>query len=107
VKLDHRPTLADLQHYVTELEETRGFSDQSVRDKCLLLGEELGELFRAVRRAEGLKVDPTSRTADVADELADCLIYLCAIANRYGIDLEAAFRAKEAKNCERTWKVEQ
>jgi NTP pyrophosphatase (non-canonical NTP hydrolase) len=39
--------------------------------------------------------------------LADCLIYLCAIANRYGIDLEAAFRAKEAKNRERTWKVEQ
>jgi NTP pyrophosphatase (non-canonical NTP hydrolase) len=107
VNLDHRPTLADLQRYVTELEETRGFSDQSARDKCLLLGEELGELFRAVRRAEGLKVDPASRAVEVADELADCLIYLCAIANRYGIDLEAAFRAKEAKNRERTWKVEQ
>jgi len=103
VNLDPRPTLSDLQCYVTELEAERGFSDQSARDKCLLLGEELGELFRAVRRAEGLKVDPTSRAADVADELADCLIYLCAIANRYGVDLEAAFRAKEAKNRERTW----
>ena len=66
----------------------------------------MGELFRAVRRAEGLKVDPASRAADVADELADCLIYLCAIANRYGIDLEAAFCAKEAKNRERTWAAE-
>jgi NTP pyrophosphatase (non-canonical NTP hydrolase) len=107
MNLAPRPTLADVQRYVADLERGRGFDDQSARDKCLLLGEELGELFRAVRRAEGLKVDPTSRAADVADELADCLIYLCAIANRYGIDLEAAFRAKEAKNRERTWKVEQ
>jgi NTP pyrophosphatase (non-canonical NTP hydrolase) len=106
VNLAPRPTLADLQDYVADLERDRGFDDQTARDKCLLLGEELGELFRAVRRAEGLKVDPASRAADVADELADCLIYLCAIANRYGIDLEAAFRAKEAKNRERTWKVE-
>jgi NTP pyrophosphatase (non-canonical NTP hydrolase) len=106
VNLAPRPTLADLQDYVADLERDRGFDDQTARDKCLLLGEELGELFRAVRRAEGLKVDPASRAADVADELADCLIYLCAIANRYGIDLEAAFRAKEAKNRERTWRVE-
>ena len=97
------PRLSDLQRYVAELERERGFDDQTARDKCLLLGEEVGELFRAVRRAEGLKVDPTSRTADVADELADCLIYLCAIANRYGVDLEAAFRAKEVKNHDRTW----
>ncbi len=103
MKLNERPTLADLQRYVVELERERGFSDQSARDKCLLLGEELGELFRAVRRAEGLNVDPVSRTADVAEELADCLIYLCAIANRYGVDLEAAFRTKEARNAERTW----
>jgi NTP pyrophosphatase (non-canonical NTP hydrolase) len=105
VNLEQRPTLAELQRYVAELERERGFSDQSGRDKCLLLGEELGELFRAVRRAEGLKVDPASRAADVGDELADCLIYLCAIANRYGVDLEAAFRSKEARNAARTWTV--
>ncbi|MCX6099965.1 MAG: pyrophosphohydrolase [Candidatus Bipolaricaulota bacterium] len=74
-----RGTLADFQRYVAELERERGFDDQTARDKCLLLGEEVGELFRAVRRAEG------------------------AIANRYGVDLEAAFRAKEAKNRERAW----
>jgi NTP pyrophosphatase (non-canonical NTP hydrolase) len=101
--LRSEPVLADLQRYVAELERERGFESQSARDKCLLLGEELGELFRAVRRAEGLKVDPLSRPADIADELADCLIYLCAIANRYGIDLEGAFRTKELKNEGRTW----
>ncbi len=101
--LPKHPRLADLQRYVVELERERGFDAQSALDKCLLLGEELGELFRAVRRAEGLKVDPASRVADVSDELADCLIYLCAIANRYGLDLEMSFRAKETKNEARTW----
>ncbi len=101
--LGRDPVLSDLQHYVADLETERGFEGQSARDKCLLLGEELGELFRAVRRSEGLNVDLASRHAEVADELADCLIYLCAIANRYGVDLEAAFRAKEEKNRERSW----
>ncbi len=104
--LGKAPRLGDLQRYVTELEFERGFDTQTARDKCLLLGEEVGELFRAVRRAEGLAVDPTSRPAEVDDELADCLIYLCAIANRYGVDLEAAFRAKEARNAERAWTAE-
>jgi NTP pyrophosphatase (non-canonical NTP hydrolase) len=103
MNLGPRPTLADVQRYVAELETERGFSGQSARDKCLLLGEELGELFRAVRRAEGLNVDPSSRAADIGDELADCLIYLCAVANRYKIDIEAAFRSKESRNATRTW----
>jgi NTP pyrophosphatase (non-canonical NTP hydrolase) len=31
------------------------------------------------------------------------LIYVCCIANRFGIDLEQAFRDKEAQNEQRTW----
>ena len=101
--LKERPTLADFQVYVAELETERGFDDQSVRDKCLLLGEELGELFKAVRKVEGLKVDVSSQFGTVSEELADVLIYLCAIANRYDIDLETAFRDKEAINHRRSW----
>ncbi len=98
-----RPTLVELQGYVQQLERERGFADQSVLDKCLLLGEEIGELFKAVRRSEGLLVDPASSFGEVGDELADVLIYLCAIANRCGVDLETAFRAKEQRNHRRTW----
>lgn len=103
MSLAPRATLDDIQRRVADLERERGFAIQSARDKCLLLGEELGELFRAVRRAEGMTVDPSSRPAEVADELADCLIYLCAIANRYGIDLEKALLSKDARNAHRTW----
>jgi NTP pyrophosphatase (non-canonical NTP hydrolase) len=102
-QLNEHPTLADLQTYVAQMEAERGFKNQSARDKCLLLGEEIGELFKAVRRAEGLKVDASSQFGTVSEELADIFIYICAIANRYDIDLEAAFREKEAINRQRSW----
>jgi len=102
-QLNDHPTLTDFQSYVARLETERGFADQSVRDKCLLLGEEIGELFKAVRKSEGLKVDAASHFGTISEELADIFIYICAIANRYDIDLEAAFRDKETINHERSW----
>lgn len=102
-QLNEHPTLADFQTYVAQLETERGFEDQSTQDKCLLMGEEIGELFKAVRKFEGLKVDAASHFGTISEELADIFIYVCAIANRYDIDLEAAFREKEAINHERSW----
>lgn len=101
--LKNSPTLADFQQYVKELEAERGFSEQTVKDKCLLMGEEVGELFKAVRKAEGLAMDHRSDVGEVTDELADVFIYICSIANRYHIDLEQAFLVKEEKNKQRTW----
>jgi NTP pyrophosphatase (non-canonical NTP hydrolase) len=98
------PKLSDLQKYVSELEEERGFAKQTIIDKCLLLGEEVGELYKAVRKSEGLLVDSNSNFTEIGDELTDIFIYICAIANRKGIDLESAFRKKEGKNKKRTWK---
>ena len=39
----------------------------------------------------------------VDEELADVLIYLCAIANRLDISLDEALRKKEAINETRSW----
>ncbi len=103
-QLSRSPTLADYQNYVRELEQERGFAEQSVVDKCLLLGEEVGELFKAVRKRQGLSVDIDSTFTEAAGELADVLIYLCSIANRLDIDLEQAFRAKEEINKQRSWR---
>ncbi len=102
-ELNQQPTLACFQKYVSELEKERGFASQSVIDKCLLLGEEVGELFKAIRKAEGLLVDTNSSFSEIGDELTDVFIFLCAIANRKGIDLEEVFRAKEEKNKKRVW----
>ena len=65
--------------------------------------QEIGELFKAIRKQEGVKVDLNSKFGSIDEELADILIYVCAIANRYGIDLETAFREKEKINHQRVW----
>ncbi|GJM61410.1 MazG nucleotide pyrophosphohydrolase domain-containing protein [Persicobacter diffluens] len=103
-KLKSKPTLKDFQQYITEMEIERGFDQQSARDKCLLMGEEVGELFKAVRKAEGLAIDQHSKFENLSGELADIFIYLCAIANRYEVNLEEAFRQKEIINEKRVWK---
>lgn len=101
--LKEKPSLQDFQRYVTELEKERGFHEDPTMHKCLLLGEEIGELFKAIRKQENLKLDANSKVGQVSEELADILIYLFSIANRYNIDLEEAFRKKEEINHQRNW----
>lgn len=97
------PGLTDVQRYVADMESERGFSHRDVLQQCLLLGEEVGELFKAVRKHGGMTLATTSVIGTVDEELADILIYLCAIANRLDINLDEALRAKEAINETRTW----
>ena len=104
LQLNADPTLRDYQEYVRMLEAERGFTEQNAIEKCLLLGEETGELFKAVRKTVRLKTDVNASIGSRDEELADIIIYVCAIANRFDIDLEQAFRRKEELNKERTWK---
>lgn len=104
--LSTNPTIKELQAYVAAIEVERSFADQSVVQKCLLLGEEVGELFKAVRTCSGIGVDPRSSRHAVADELADVLIFLIAIANRVDVDLATAFLEKEARNSDRVWQLQ-
>lgn len=101
--INSKSSLKQLQEYVAATEVERNFADQSAVEKCLLLGEEVGELFRAVRRTSGLAVDPASESREVGSELADILNYLLAIANRYQVDLSEEFIAKERVNQARKW----
>ena len=102
-KLNSSPVLKDFQEYVKELEKERGFTDDSILQKCLMLGEEIGELFKSIRKSEKIKIDKNSNFGQIDEELADILIFLCSIANRCNVDLEKAFRDKEEKNKLRKW----
>lgn len=102
--------MADLQRYVHELEARHGWLDVDLVHSCFLMGEEVGELFKAVRRVVRLyeqqgapDLVEEQRRREVADELVDVLNYLLAIANRLDIDVEEAFRRKNAENQRRTW----
>jgi NTP pyrophosphatase (non-canonical NTP hydrolase) len=96
-------SLPSIQDYVRQMEIERGLDRQDITSQCLKLGEEVGELYRAVRKMQGQPQDPQGRTADVGDEAVDTLILLMSIANRCGINLEEAFRVKEARNEARVW----
>lgn len=105
LNLTPNPDLKTIQEYVYELKKERGFLNNSLQQECLLLGEEVGELFKAVRKQQNMKFDSKSTVGSIDEELADILIYLCSIANHLNIDLERALRDKEEINKQRTWNV--
>ena len=103
--IKENPTLADFQAYARAMEKERGFENETIVEQCLLLGEEVGELFKAVRKNKTkLSFDhKNSKANELADELADIMIYLFCISNKLKIDLEKAIRDKERINKERVW----
>ncbi len=106
-RLTSRESLPALQRYVADMVEARGFSGERPRDVMLLMLEEVGELAKALRKTEGLKIDPTKADSygSLGGEMSDVLLYLIALANATGIDLAMALRAKEEQNDRRTWQV--
>ncbi len=110
--LPEHPTLADLQAHVHALETHHGWLDVDLVHNVFLMVEEVGELTKGIRRYERIfsEGEPTdleatrgAARANIAEEIVDVLNYLLAIANRLDIDVEEAFRAKNARNFERSW----
>lgn len=99
------PSLSDLQQYVDEMERERGFIDQSALQTTLLLTEEVGELAKVVRKSHaGMRTDSSRQYEDdAASEIANIFLVATAVANRLGVDIEDAIRAKEEKNKRRDW----
>ena len=105
LELKNNPTLKDFQDYVLEMKKQRGFNLEDKFYECCLFAEECGELISAVRKNNKKgSIASDSVAQNVAEELADVLIYLCSLANMHNIDLEQAFRDKEEKNKLRVWK---
>jgi len=110
IELQQGAAMAAYQRYIEELEAMHGWTEVDLVHNCFLMGEEVGELFKAVRRLEKLfeqgeaaAQTETAAKGAVAEEIVDVFNYLLALANRLDIDLETAFRAKNARNQSRTW----
>lgn len=112
IQLPAGASMADYQRYVHQLEAMHGWLEVDLVHNCFLMGEEVGELFKAIRKhgryfeqAEQDPVEKERSLAHVGEELVDVFNYLCALANRLDIDLEDAFRQKNARNQRRQWKA--
>jgi NTP pyrophosphatase (non-canonical NTP hydrolase) len=98
------PTLKDLQLYIAEVCQERGWTKDSPAEKFVLFIEEVGELAKAMRKHAGLYEEQARpRNISLEEEFADVLSYLLDLANVYHIDLEQVFREKEAVNQTRKW----
>jgi NTP pyrophosphatase (non-canonical NTP hydrolase) len=101
--LKQNPTLSDFQEYVNQLVKERNFDKETIPEIFMLFLEECGELAKAARKVEGIKIDKNSEQFHLDYEAADVFIYLLDICNHFDIDLEKAFRNKEKNNKKRIW----
>lgn len=104
-KMDKTTTVAQLQQYVDDMVNIRGFADETPQDTLLLLTEELGELAKEVRKSHThIKNDPAKgHTDNLKGEVGDVFMMLLALCRTLNIDLVDAFREKELINCDRKW----
>ena len=100
--------LNEIQNYIKEVIKIRGFSEQKVQDKMLLLLEETGELAKAIRKTipeASVDYERIENYTDIEEEVADVFIVLVSICNRLNINLYDAIIKKEEKNIKRQWKL--
>lgn len=99
-----RRSLHEMQEDIAKHVKSRGWSEMPVRDTFLLFVEEVGELAHELRKHSGLHIDSQkSREINIETELADLLIYLLALSNALGIQLDEAFEAKREEIRHRVW----
>ena len=100
-------SLVELQNYINNVLEIRGFNNQSIELKLMLLMEEVGELAKSIRKdSTRLPIDrcKINNYSSIEEEIADVLIVLFSIANKLQIVLYDAFLKKEKENIKRKWK---
>lgn len=96
-------SLAAYQQYVRQVVRERGFDDETISQKFMLLLEEAGGFARAARKQANLAEAADAPADTLGDAAADVFSILLDICNQLGLDLEQAFINREQKNQSRTW----
>jgi NTP pyrophosphatase (non-canonical NTP hydrolase) len=96
-------TLAAFQTYVQQVTAERGFDDETVSQKFMLLLEETGAFAQAARARANLAQATDTAAEDLSDAAADVFTVLLDICNQLDINLEHAFISREHKNQTRSW----
>ena len=107
-KLSDESSINEIQSYIKEVMEIRGFNKEKSSDKILLLVEEVGELAKAIRKNERkLGIDKTKEYnySSIESEIADVFIVLLSICDILNMDLLKVFLEKEEENIKRIWSV--
>jgi len=104
--MDSQTTVAALKQAVNEFITARDWQCyHTPKNLAMSIAIEAAEImehfqWRTVEESARLMTDEAAR-AQVADELADVLIYCLSFANQTGLDVSNAIRAKLARNEQR------
>ena len=104
--LTEKNTLREVQKYVNQINDIRGFNNQEVTKIMLLLTEEVGELAKAIRKnATDIKTDIKKQFNydTIESEVADVFYVLSSVCNKLNIDIFNCIKEKECKNISRIW----
>lgn len=95
--------LVDIQAYIKQELSERGFDNETVAQKFMLLIEEVGELAKAARRHANIKLENTATRTNLSEEFGDVLVLCLDLCNKLDINAEDALLDKEKKNKQRSW----
>ncbi len=87
----------DLRAFVAARDWDKFHAPKNLATALMVEAAELAEHFQWLSEAQSARLGAKAR-AEVADELADVLIYLVRLADKLDIDLGQAARSKMAKN---------
>ena len=103
--LSKKSSVADLQKYIKDMIETRGFKN-SLLERMVLLTEEIGELAKEVRKTDNnLYIDINKEyNSSLENEITDVFICLMGMCELIDMDIVEGLKNKEKINFERVWK---
>ena len=103
--LSKESSVKDLQKYIKDMIETRGFKN-SLLERMVLLTEEIGELAKEVRKTDNnLAIDINKEyNSNLENEITDVFICLMGMCELIDMDIVEGLKKKEKINFERIWK---
>jgi NTP pyrophosphatase (non-canonical NTP hydrolase) len=93
-------SLKELQAEIVAARSRWGFADEDVERLLVLFASEAGEMIGAVSKEHlyGRPHVPDDDKSSVRHEMADILVYMFALADLLGVDLESALASKVRLN---------
>lgn len=104
-RLSKKSTVEELQNYIKNMIEIRGFKTSLLERMCLLT-EEIGELAKEVRKTDNnLMVDISKNyNSNLENEITDVFICLMGMCDLLDMDIVQGLKNKEEINFKRKWK---
>lgn len=104
-ELSKKSSVEELQKYIKDMIEVRGFRTSLLERMCLLT-EEIGELAKEVRKTEkNLAMDVNKQySSNLENEITDVFICLMGMCELIDMDIVKGLKDKEEINFKREWK---